>query len=234
MKKILVVDDDHILRRLLKHYLEKQGYAVIDATSGQEGLIIYNQDQPDLVVSDVSMADMDGLEFCRQLRAVPSGQLVPFIFLSAKDDLEDKIKGHAMGADDYITKPFDMKELLIKIQALLERSQRIQSEIVRLLQNSGKNSFNLNQNQSKNASEEPEDLPLTPAEARVFWELIQGLSNKEIGEHLYISPRTVQTHLGNILNKLGLENRAQLIKFAYQYGYDKVEYHGITYKQCKS
>jgi DNA-binding NarL/FixJ family response regulator len=219
MKKILVVDDDLILRKLLKHYLEKESYFVITAASGEEGLTAYHDHKPDLIVSDVAMPKMDGLEFCSQLRAVPSGQLVPFIFLSARDELEDKIEGHAKGADDYITKPFEMEALLAKIQALLARSSRIQAEINRLIQKSNYATLNAN-------TKKTEDLPLTPAEARVFWEVIKGLSNKEIGEHLYISPRTVQTHLSSILDKLGLENRSQLIKFAYQNGYDKVEFNG--------
>ena len=65
----------------------------------------------------------------------------------------------------------------------------------------------------------PEDLPLTPAEARVFWEVIQGLTNKQISQRLFISPRTVQTHLSNILTKLNLENRSQLVRFAFEHGY---------------
>ncbi len=236
MKKILVVDDDNILRRLLKHYLEKQGYQITDSASGKEGLVAFDQSQPDLVVSDVSMPEMDGLEFCRTLRSQPSGQLVPFIFLSARDELDDKVKGHSMGADDYITKPFEMKELLIKIEALLERSYRIHSEIVRLIQQSGNanvgsmsqmldnSQYPSESNKIEEKRKEPDPLPLTPAEERVFWEVIQGLTNKQISEHLFISPRTVQTHLSNILSKLSLDNRSQLVKFAYEQGYDKIKH----------
>jgi DNA-binding NarL/FixJ family response regulator len=229
MKKILVVDDDNILRRLLKHYLEKQGYQVIDAASGEEGLKVFNEHHPALVVSDVSMPMMNGLEFCRQLRSEVEGQLVPFIFLSAKDDLDDKIKGHSMGADDYITKPFDMKELLAKIEALLQRSQRIHAEIIRLIQKLPQNRVT-QESQSSSltthpSATKPRPLPLTPAEEKVFWEVIQGFSNREIGEHLFISHRTVQTHLSSILSKLNLDNRAQLVKFAYEQGYNKVKQH---------
>ena len=84
MKKVLVVDDDSILRTVLKHTLEQQGYQVKTVHSGKEALAVFDQDIPDIVVSDVSMPEMDGFEFCRQLRSQPSGQLVPFIFLSAK------------------------------------------------------------------------------------------------------------------------------------------------------
>ena len=230
MKKILIVDDDNILRKVLKHYLEKQGYQVEDAASGSEGLTSFDTYQPDLVVSDVAMPGMDGLEFCRTLRSQPSGQLIPFIFLSGKDQLEDRIQGHSIGADDYLTKPFEMKELLAKIEGLLERSRRIHAEIVRLMQQivvtnqtqEVKSTQELNNSLQK--TKEPAPLPLTPAEERVFWEVIQGLTNKQISEHLFISPRTVQTHLSNILGKLQLDNRSQLVRFAYEQGYDKIKH----------
>lgn len=234
MKKVLVVDDDSILRTVLKHTLEQQGYQVKTVHSGKEALAIFDQDIPDIVVSDVSMPEMDGFEFCRQLRSQPSGQLVPFIFLSAKTDLEQRIEGHSSGADDYLTKPFEMKELLAKIEGLLERSRRVHSEIVHLMQqlvnsnsviqaNISAQLSSANLENSNNQHTEPEPLPLTPAEERVFWEVIQGFTNKQISELLYISPRTVQTHLSNILNKLNLENRTQLVRFAYEQGYKKAQ-----------
>ena len=237
MKKILVVDDDRILRNVLKHSLEQRGYQVTIVSSGTDALRVFNQDVPDIIVSDVSMPEMDGFEFCRQLRSQPSGKLVPFIFLSAKSELEDKIQGHSIGADDYLTKPFEMKELLAKIDALIERSRRVHAEIVHLIEqlvNSGiaKTSLEDNHNlfsskhlvkENQAKSSQPEPLPLTPAVERVFWETIQGFTNKQISERLFISPRTVQTHLSNILNKLNLDNRTQLVRFAYEQGYEKVE-----------
>jgi DNA-binding NarL/FixJ family response regulator len=173
------------------------------------------------------MPGMDGLEFCRRLRATKTGQLVPFLFLTAKKDLEDRIQGHYIGADDYVTKPFEPLELLAKIEAQLERSRRIHSEMVRLMQNVPKNNdadddFDDAPVEAVAPVKDPvpeEDLPLTPAEARVFWEVIQGLTNKQISQRLFISPRTVQTHLSNILTKLNLENRSQLVRFAFEHGY---------------
>ena len=211
MKKILIVDDDITLRTALTRYLENRGYAVQDASSGVEGLTAFEQDLPDLVVSDVLMPEMDGLEFCRRLRATRSGQLVPFIFLSSRREVDDRVQGHKMGADDYLVKPFEPRELVAKIEAQLERSRRIHSEIVRLMQRSA-------------AAVEPPvapamPLPLTPAEEKVFWEVIQGFTNKQIGDRLFVSPRTVQTHLSNILGKLQLENRSQLIRYAFERGH---------------
>lgn len=212
MKKILIVDDDITLRTALTRYLENRGYIVRQASSGQEGLDTFEQDPPDLVVSDVMMPGMDGMEFCRRLRSLRSGQLMPFIFLSSRRETDDRIQGHQMGADDYLVKPFEPRELVAKIEAQLERARRIHSEIVRLIQ----------QAEPVAASPQsvgPAPLPLTPAEEKVFWQVIQGLTNKQIGDQLFVSPRTVQTHLSNILSKLQLENRSQLIRYAFEQGY---------------
>ena len=231
MKKILIVDDDRTLRTVLTRYLENRGYQVEQVNSGAEALVAFAKNPPDLVVSDVMMPEMDGLEFCRRLRATPSGQLMPFIFLSGKGELEDRIYGHSIGADDYLTKPVDPRELVAKIEAQLERSRRIHSEIVRLMQLAGGIGKGYQPTPPSmpevveistpevEATVTPTPLPLTPAEERVFWEVIQGLTNKQISDRLFISPRTVQTHLSSILNKLQLENRAQLVRFAYEQGY---------------
>lgn len=212
MKRVLVVDDDTTLRMALTRYLEKRGYLVPSVGSATEALVAVEADPPDLIVSDVMMPEMDGFEFCRRLRATRTGQLVPFIFLSSKGEVEARIQGHSMGADDYLMKPFEPLELLAKIEAQLERSRRVHSEIVRLMQKSDL------ENSTSPVPPQPA-LPLTPAEEKVFWEVVQGLTNKQIGDRLFVSPRTVQTHLSNILNKLELENRSQLVRFAFERGY---------------
>jgi DNA-binding NarL/FixJ family response regulator len=235
MKKILVVDDDSILRTVLKHSLEREGYQVQEFASGNEALTAFDRLFPDVIVSDVAMPMMDGFEFCRRLRSQPTGQLVPFIFLSARNELEYRVQGHDCGGDDYLTKPFEMKELVAKIESSIERTRRIHADIVHLLQqisltqstqsavsaspvngNSGQKN-----NSVKSDRAQPVPLPLTPAEERVFWEVIQGYTNRQISERLFISHRTVQTHLSNILNKLNLENRTQLVRFAYEEGYSQ-------------
>lgn len=235
MKKILIVDDDLTLRRILHNSLEQRGYQVVSVGSGKDALARFSQDVPDIIVSDVSMPEMDGFEFCRQLRSQPSGKLIPFIFLSAKNELNDRVQGHTIGADNYLTKPFEMKELLANIEALIERSRRVHAEIVHLIEQLASPQlkdtiFNSNAQQSQTTVPIEETaipaiptkpLPLTPAEERVFWETIQGYTNKQISDRLFISPRTVQTHLSNILSKLDLSNRTQLVRFAYEQGYEK-------------
>ncbi len=213
MNKILIVDDDVTLRAGLARYLTKRNYVVQDAGSGEEGLSAFQQYSPDLVVSDILMPGVDGFEFCRRLRTSQEGQLVPFIFLSSRGDIEDRIQGHSIGADDYLIKPFEPRELLAKIEAQLERSRRIHEEIDRLIEKANAESA------SRQEATNPEPLPLTPAEEKVFWEVVQGFTNRQIGDRLFISPRTVQTHLSNILSKLSLDNRAQLVRYSYEHGY---------------
>jgi DNA-binding NarL/FixJ family response regulator len=105
--------------------------------------------------------------------------------------------------------------LLAKIEAQLERSRRVHAEIDRLIQQSMLPLPDL----PRPTPDPPKPLPLTPAEERVFWQVVQGYTNRQVGEHLYISPRTVQTHISSILNKLRLENRSQLVRFAFEQGY---------------
>lgn len=212
MNKILIVDDDVTLRVGLHRYLTERSYAVQDAASGEEGLNAFMEHMPDLVVSDILMPGIDGFEFCRRLRASQQGQLVPFIFLSSLGDIDDRIQGHSIGADDYLIKPFEPRELLAKLENQLERSRRIHEEIQRLMKKA-------NEAQVERESSKPTPLPLTPAEEKVFWEVVQGFTNRQIGDRLFISPRTVQTHLSNILSKLSLDNRAQLVRYSYEHGY---------------
>jgi len=215
MERILVVDDEADCQTVLAMYLESQGYRVECATSGVEALSIFENAPLDLVISDVMMPEMDGFEFCRRLRTTRLGQLVPFIFLSGQGEIESKVEGHAIGADDYLVKPFQSEEILAKVKAQLDRSHRIHAEIVRLLQTSTARV----EPKLVAVLPNPAPLPLTPAEERVFWEVIQGYTNKQISDRLFISPRTVQAHLGSIFSKLQLENRAQLVKFALERGY---------------
>ncbi|MGB3292965.1 MAG: response regulator transcription factor [Phormidesmis sp.] len=209
MQKILIVDDDRTLRAALSRYLTDQGFVVSSAASGTEGFEIFTLDTPDLIVSDVVMPEMDGFELCRRVRESGSGQLIPFIFLTGRCDLEYRIQGHSLGADDYLVKPFHPKELIAKIEAQLARASRIRAEIERAL--------DVPSTDSSASVQLP--LPLTPAEEKVFWEVVQGLTNKKIGDRLFISPRTVQTHLSSILSKLSLENRSQLIRYAFENGH---------------
>ena len=118
---VLIVEDDKNIRELLQMYLEKEGYAVTTAGDGGQGLIKFRSIRPDLVLLDVMMPVMDGWAVCRAIRAEDN---TPIIMLTAKGELDDKVAGLKSGADDYITKPFEMREVLARIEAVLRRSDR--------------------------------------------------------------------------------------------------------------
>ena len=119
---VLVVEDDRNIAGLLQMYLEKEGYAVTIAYDGGEGLAKYRAIQPDLVLLDVMMPVMDGWNVCKAIRAEAQ---TPIIMLTAKGETDDKVNGLKVGADDYITKPFEMREVLARVEAVLRRSSGV-------------------------------------------------------------------------------------------------------------
>ena len=122
---VLIVEDDHNIAELLQMYLEKEGYAVSVAGDGGQGLAAFRNIQPDLVLLDVMMPVMDGWAVCKAIRGESQ---TPVIMLTAKGETDDKVSGLKAGADDYITKPFEMKEVLARIEAVLRRSNGVVAE----------------------------------------------------------------------------------------------------------
>ena len=116
---VLVVEDDRNIQELLQLYLEKEGYAVTVASDGGQGLAKFRSIKPDLVLLDVMMPVMDGWSVCKAIRA---DSQTPIIMLTAKGETDDKVSGLKSGADDYVTKPFEMKELLARVEAVLRRT----------------------------------------------------------------------------------------------------------------
>ena len=125
MKKILVVDDEPKIIQLTQDYLENAGFSVISAGDGERALAVIQIEKPDLVVLDLGLPGMDGLDVCRSIRKTSS---IPIIMLTARDEETDKLVGLELGADDYITKPFSPKELVARIRSVLRRSELAQEE----------------------------------------------------------------------------------------------------------
>lgn len=124
--KVLIVEDDVTLRETLEYNLEKQGYAILSAGDGYQALELAQNEAPELIVLDIMLPGIDGFDVCRLLRKEMS---VPILMLTARDDEVDKVVGLEMGADDYLTKPFSMRELLARVKALLRRVRLIREEI---------------------------------------------------------------------------------------------------------
>ncbi len=122
--RILVVEDDFDIANILNIYFDGQGYAVDVAASGAEALAKVKKERPHLIVLDIMLPDMDGYSICQDLRSSPRTSHIPIIFLTQKDERSDRISGLEMGADDYITKPFDIEELKLRVQNALRRAER--------------------------------------------------------------------------------------------------------------
>ena len=199
-KRLLVVDDEPNLLRAVAVVLRGEGFEVSTARSGREALVAVTKNTPDLIVSDVRMPGMDGFELARRLRRAPNFALLPIIFLTAKDETEDRVEGFRAGVDVYLTKPFEPDELVAVINSILQRVERTHSTIARLVGN-----------------EEPEtvfvrDEELTEAEWRVAQAVARGLSNKEIALELNLSIRTIENHVSRILAKKNFSNRVEIAR----------------------
>lgn len=129
MNKILVVDDDIAINELIKVNLELSGYQVAQAFDGLEGFAIAKQEQPALIILDIMMPDVDGYTVAQRVRMNQEIAEVPILMLTALSQLKDKVKGFDIGVDDYLVKPFEMDELIVRVRALLKRSNQIPESV---------------------------------------------------------------------------------------------------------
>ena len=200
-KRLLIVDDEPSLLRAVSVCLRGEGYELDTARSGDEALVHIAQRVPDLIVSDIRMPRMDGYALARQLRSNPRTDLIPIVFLTAKDDNADRIAGIRSGVDAYLTKPFEPDELIAVIGNILERVERTHAEIARLIGSTTRERIAFT------------DEELTEAEQRVAAAVASGLSNKDIAAELGISVRTVENHISHILAKKNFENRFEIARY---------------------
>ncbi len=211
---ILVADDDLGTRLAIGDYLEVTGYSVLRAENGQDALTMVEKFQPHLIVTDVTMPRMDGYEFVRQVRQQPAFRLLPVVFLTARTETHERIRGYQLGCDVYLPKPFELQELGAVVRHLLERLQMIEMEWrSRSPLPSATNSAAL---QTTNLAVALNEIAvkLTKREQEVVLLLSNGLSNAQIGDRLHLSPRTVEKYVSSLLDKTDTSNRAELMRFA--------------------
>jgi DNA-binding response OmpR family regulator len=122
--RILIVEDSADIAELIKHYLDRAGHETAVQTSGRDALLAVRQSPPDLVILDVMLPGMDGMQVCQALRAEAATSTIPILMLTARGEEADRVRGLELGADDYVTKPFSPKELVARIGALLRRAER--------------------------------------------------------------------------------------------------------------
>jgi len=202
-KRLLLIDDDPNLILLVKDYLEFRGYEVITAENGREALEVLAHDVPNMIICDVMMPEMDGYTFVKQVREDERTNLVPVLFLSAKGQSQDRIKGLNTGADVYMVKPFEPEELVAQVESTLRRT-------IDLIQRD-----NDRTNNGPRISDRVHfDVHLTTTELKVVQFVARGLANREIAAELNVSQRTVESHVSNMLGKTQLNNRTELARWA--------------------
>lgn len=210
---ILVAEDDEGTRLSICDYLELEGYSVIMCTDGEEALQKMYSFQPHLIITDIAMPRMDGFELIQRVRQQPAWRLLPVIFLTARTDTEERIRGYKIGCDLYLPKPFELNEIGAIVRNLLERSQMIQAAWIQQV------ALNTAQQRAMAAVAAAEGVQdhtpgLTSREQDVLTLISDGLSNAQIGDRLFLSPRTVEKYVSSLFRKTDTSNRAELVRFA--------------------
>ncbi|NEQ35075.1 MAG: response regulator transcription factor [Okeania sp. SIO3I5] len=200
-KQLMLVDDDPTLILLVKDYLEFRGYQVITAENGREALELLEEQVPDLIICDVMMPEMDGYTLVQHIRENTATEWVPVLFLSAKGQSQDRIKGLNTGADVYIVKPFEPEELVAQVESSLKQASRLIKH-----QNSGIS--------AGPTIKVRRNVELTPTELKVVQLVAKGMANRDIAQIMEVSQRTIESHVSNMLGKTGLHNRTELARWA--------------------
>ena len=219
---VLVVEDESALADLLKYNLEKEGYRVTLAGDGEEALMAADENPPDLVVLDWMLPKAPGIEVCRRLRARQETRNTPIVMLTARTEESDRIRGLDMGADDYITKPFSMSELLARIRAVMRRIRPALADdkIV-----AGDIVIDRVAHRVKRGSRE---VHLGPTEFRILDHLVQHpgrvFSREQLldavwGSDVYVEARTVDVHIGRLRKALMVGDETDPIRTVRSAGY---------------
>ena len=210
--RVLVVEDEPDIRDLLVFHLERDGFQVTKCKSGPEALRLVRAARPDLVLLDLMLPDMDGLEVCRRLRQDPTTQSVPIVMLTARDDEVDRVLGLELGADDYVVKPFSPRELVARIRAVLRRARPL----------AGTAPVTIGQLSVDTAAHavtvDGVSVSLTRKEFDLLRALLEArgrvLSREFLLDHVWgytaageIESRTVDVHVRRLRQKLGAEGR---------------------------
>ena len=218
--KILLVDDDANIRQLVNLYLEKEGYEVVMAADGNEAVKLFKSEAPNLVLLDLMLPGMDGMQVCREVRKVSN---IPVIMLTAKDETFDKVLGLELGADDYVVKPFDPKELLARIKAVLRRYQTAETPEKELVFPGL--TINISQ---YTVTYQGRELEMPPKELELLYFLAshpgmvftrEQLLEQVWGYDFFGDSRTVDVHVKRLREKLNGDEQGWSIKTVWGVGY---------------
>ncbi|MCP4136685.1 MAG: response regulator transcription factor [bacterium] len=211
-KIIYIVDDEKDIREILEINLSGEGYMPVSFPSAEEALKSLDTERPDLILLDIMMGGMDGYEFCKNVRSSPEHKNIPIIFLSAKTGEFDKVLGLELGGDDYISKPFGIKELLSRVKAVLRRAGTQKEDITakeeEVLTYKGVELFP----QKYGVKVDSEDIKLTRTEFELLHLFLKypdkifsrdNIIDSIRGDDVYVVDRTIDVHVMNIRKKLG-------------------------------
>jgi two-component system, OmpR family, phosphate regulon response regulator PhoB len=207
MSRILIIEDEQDLLRVLEYNLGQGGFEVLSAGRGRDGLKLARESRPDLILLDLMLPDLSGKDVCRQLKAAPETTEVPIVIMSARGDEVDRVLGFELGADDYLVKPFSVRELLLRIQAVLRRRQ-IPAESGNIVR------FGLLRvdRDAHRIWVDDREVQLTTLELRLLLTLYDRRDRVQSRETLIediwqmdveVTARTVDTHVARIREKLG-------------------------------
>jgi two-component system phosphate regulon response regulator PhoB len=219
---VLVVEDEEALGQLLKYNLEKEGYRVSLATDGEEAMVIADETGPDLVILDWMLPKAPGIEVCRRLRAKQETRNTPIVMLTARSEETDRVRGLDIGADDYITKPFAMGELLARLRAVM---RRIRPGLADDKITCGDIVMDRVSHRVKRSGRE---VHLGPTEFRILDHLMQHpgrvFSREQLldavwGSDVYVEARTVDVHIGRLRKALMVGDEADPIRTVRSAGY---------------
>ena len=222
---ILIIEDEPNQAELIRYNLESEGYRVLVAFDGEDGLIQTMETIPDLILLDWMIPKVSGIEVCRQLRKNRSTREIPIILLTARSEEEDKVRGLDIGADDYVIKPYSIKELLARVRAALRRPASITTKDEVIV---GEIAVNLNKHVVKVQNYE---IKLGPTEFKLLLELMKNsgrvLSRDQLLDRVWgisanVDSRTVDVHIGRLRKAIKLVTKRRLIKTVRSFGYSLI------------
>ncbi|RXI98759.1 DNA-binding response regulator [Anaerobacillus alkaliphilus] len=221
-KKIVVIEDEESISDIISYSLRKEGYFVQCAFSGKEAFALIENSQPDLLILDVMLPDMSGFDICKAV--VQQHQHIPIIMLTARNDIVDKILGLELGADDYMTKPFDIRELLTRVKVALRRTEGLVSKEHYLTINQ----FIKVEPKSRTVLKADQEVKIKPKEYELLLLLAEHknrvFSRQEILDYVWDMDyegdlRTVDVHVQRLRKKLDIDSHPSIIETVFGIGY---------------
>jgi len=222
LANVLLVEDEKSIITLIKYNLEKEGFKVFCAETGEDALKIIKEKTLDVVILDWMLPDVSGIEVCRQIKKDKKLKNIPVLILTAKGEPDDKIKGLEVGADDYVTKPFNNKELLLRIKSLIKRSKPSLLEETATFKNLKINRI------TKKVFRDNIEIKLGPIEYKLIDFFIKSpqrvysreqLLNNVWGDNINVESRTVDVHIRRLRKAINFENKIDLIRTVRSSGY---------------